>query len=370
MKILFITGHEFTDKPQNGGQTCSLRNYEILRQIYGDENVYLCMFTNRKSINITMNAILFPTHKNNMEMFMNTIMCRNVCSRITVRAVKKYVLKMQVDICFVDSSTIGNLIYNFKLKIPIVFFFHNIEKNYAWNKFRHEGFKYIVAYYSYYRNEKKAVEIADKIILLNERDEKELQKNYRRKADYFLPISFKDVFDKARINDAKTDQKVLLFVGSLFQPNVEGIRWFVDNVMSKLEKEPFILKIVGKNLEKMKDELTRKNVQVVGTVGNLSEYYYLADAVVIPIFYGDGMKVKTGEAMMYGKIIFATDEALEGYEIDDIEGVHRCNNSNMFVNELRETKLIKFNDSVRNLFKTKYDTESLKRDFEAFINAI
>ena len=370
MKILFITGHEFSDRSKNGGQKCSLRNYELIKQLYGNENVYLCMFSNRKSKDISENIAFFPTQSNNVEMFINTITCRNVCSKDTVRKVKKYVQELEVDICFVDSSTIGKLICSLKLKIPIVIFFHNIEKNYAWNKFRHEGFKYIVAYYSYYINEKKAVQIADKIILLNKRDERELQKIYKRKADYFLPISFSDAFDKSRIKKSEMDEKVLLFVGSLFRPNIEGLNWFIDNVMSELKDEPFILKIVGKDLEKIRDKLQRSNVQVVGTVDDLSEYYYEADAVVVPIFYGDGMKVKTGEAMMYGKTIFATDEALEGYEFVDVEGIYRCNNAEMFINALKTTEFDKFSASVRTLFKTKYDTESLINEFGAFLNDI
>ena len=48
MKILFIAGHEFLYNPQNGGQQCSLRNYNLLRSIFGDKNVYLCMFSNYK----------------------------------------------------------------------------------------------------------------------------------------------------------------------------------------------------------------------------------------------------------------------------------------------------------------------------------
>ncbi len=49
-------------------------------------------------------------------------------------------------------------------------------------------------------------------------------------------------------------------------------------------------------------------------------YYYKHAAVILPIKYGAGMKVKTAEAMMYGRTIFASDEALEGYDGKGIEG--------------------------------------------------
>ena len=132
---------------------------------------------------------IFPTQKNNIELFINTLMLRNVCSRGVMKLVMEYIQKREFDLCFVDSSIIGGLVEKLHLKVPVVVFFHNIEKNYAWNKFKHEGFKYIVAYYSYYWNEKKAVRAADQVILLNRRDEKELQRIYGRSADYLLPIS-------------------------------------------------------------------------------------------------------------------------------------------------------------------------------------
>lgn len=41
----------------------------------------------------------------------------------------------------------------------------------------------------------------------------------------------------------------LLFVGSYFKPNVEGIIWFIDNVMPYIN---YSLLIIGKGMEKIK----------------------------------------------------------------------------------------------------------------------
>lgn len=140
--------------------------------------------------------------------------------------------------------------------------------------------------------------------------------------------------------------------------------------MMKLDENKYILKIVGKNFETRRKELERKNVMVIGTVDDVGEYYYNADAVVLPIFYGDGMKVKTAEAMMYGKMILATDEALEGYETVGIEAIWRCNDSVTFVNILRTVEFHKYDENVRKLFKAKYDTEILKKRFAVFLRDI
>lgn len=182
-----------------------------------------------------------------------------------------------------------------------------------------------------------------------------------------MPISFTDTFDEKKIRTQPNQRLELLFVGSLFQPNVEGLKWFIDEVMPRLDKEKYTLKIIGKNLETKRRELEHENVEVIGTVDNLDEYYFRADAVVIPIFYGDGMKVKTAEAMMYGKMIFATDEALEGYDVDNVEGIYRCNDAEEFVDQLKSTKFKRFNETVRSIFKNKYDTAVVCKDFRGFL---
>ena len=83
--------------------------------------------------------------------------------------------------------------------------------------------------------------------------------------------------------------------------------------------------------------------------------------MVLPILWGDGMKVKTAEALMFGKTIFATDEALEGYMIENTENIYRCNSADEFINKINtyiveKNRQKKYNPSIRELFLSKYET--------------
>ena len=166
-----------------------------------------------------------------------------------------------------------------------------------------------------------------------------------------LPISFKDRFDRDKIN-RKDSSRELLFIGSNFGPNYDGIKWFIQNIMHKLQEYKLI--IVGKDFEKVREELERDNVSVVGTVENLDDYYYKYFNIILPIKYGDGMKVKTAEAMMFGMNIFATDEALEGYEAEHVQGIFRCNSADDFIREIRLSSRINkeglWNQDVRDVY--------------------
>lgn len=83
------------------------------------------------------------------------------------------------------------------------------------------------------------------------------------------------------------------------------------------------------------------------------------------------MKVKTCECMMYGKRIFASDEALEGYR--NVDGAfYRCNISEEFIQSINDyltDATPVFNDVARKLFLSDYSSkvyiENMRRILES-----
>ena len=251
-----------------------------------------------------------------------------------------------------------------------IVFYHNIEGDYAWNKVRKEGIYFLPSYLASKYNDKCATK-ANGVVCLNERDSNRLYELYGRKSDFLMPVSFDDLFEQDKIMDKY--QRKILFVGSLFPPNQMSLEWFIQEVVPKLKN--IQLSIVGKNFEKKKSEYEMNmNVHVIGSVQDLAPYYYRYAAVVLPIKYGAGMKVKTAEAMMYGRRIFATDEALEGYDIEGISGITRCNSSDEFANAINnyfDNEVIKsYESEVRKRFLEKYETSCLVDNFKIFLNRL
>ena len=138
--------------------------------------------------------------------------------------------------------------------------------------------------------------------------------------DRFIPIALEDKFvpyDYSAESE-KNEKLQLLFVGAYnWSVNVEAAKWFCENVMSKLNDYAVQFNIAGFQMENLlKDGWVGqyKNVKVLGTVDDLAETYKKADVVVEPILTGSGMKVKTAEALMHGKEVIGTQEALVGYD--------------------------------------------------------
>lgn len=362
MRILFLGNQNIFGKINAGGLQCSRRNYDLVKLANRDCELFVAIIWNDQNFpNSDENVRYFRRVGNEYEALIASFFLCKTYPVSEEKKILKYIAEVKPDILFLDTSAMGKILKKIDPDIMKIVFFHNIESEYTKHKVKEEGIKYLPSYLASYYNEKRAVEAADKIICLNKRDNDELYNKYGRKADGLLPISFYDRFEKNRINRNISDKK-LTFIGSLFPPNYKGILWFVKNVMSQLPQ--FELQIIGKGFESKREELECDNVKVIGTVENLEEYYYTASSIVMPIQYGDGMKVKTAEAMMYGLTIFATDEALEGYDVKDVQGIYRCNSSDEFIKSIKEAyeynKIKALNSDIRDYFMNNHETKGLE----------
>lgn len=364
-KGIFVSSNNFIDDTASGGKKCAKRNFELFREVLGRENTILFIVSNDFSEDEEMIWEGSRTYKiagcaNKKESIINYSKGYNVMTPRAEKIFMELAVNEKISYLFSDSSIFGRTIEKAKkavVGIKTICFMHNIEKWYGWNRVVHENPLYITYYHASYYNEKRAMKYADRVISLTERDQESTFKLYGRKTDMILPITFKDVYNK-NCNATKKAGDSFLFVGSLFQPNVEGITWLVEKVMPNC---PYQIKIVGRGLETLRHKLERDNVQVIGGVGDLAAYYEEAVGIILPIFYGDGMKVKTAEAMMYGKRIIAADEALVGYDVQGQQDIYRCNTPQEFLNAMEQVyakRDVTFSENVRQLFLDKYENSS------------
>lgn len=284
--------------------------------------------------------------------------------------------KNHYDFCFISSSLGGSLAYEIKKVFPeekIIVFFHNVEYKFYLQLAAQTGLYKKILAFNAKKNEKMAIKYADKIISLNKRDAIEIKRLYNRNVDFILPTTFDDKYKNIislncdKRNDTK---KILLFVGSNFYANFHGIKWFIENVLEKLDN--VILYIVGKGTEAWREKFKNVNkLNILGSVDDLGKYYTLSDAVILPIFLGSGMKTKTAEALMYGKYIFGTKEAFEGYNIDFSKIGGLCQNEEDFIEKINNHfKIVNnsYNEYSREIFLEKYDTNRWIKIMQEFLN--
>lgn len=343
-KILFI-GRNYKNGIINGGNEVTKRNLEILSEVY------------------LVDEVLLEFKVSPLIKLLDTLRCNSLNFNKKIKEeLKSLIKKNKYEFIWIDSSLYGNVaefIKKIDKKIKIITFFHNVEYYYFLEKVKVEGIKNLIMLPYACLNEKKAVHNSDKVVTLNNRDTIKLEKKYGEKDNIIIPLTLKDKYKKLEEEKIINEKPRALFVGSNFFANVQGIEWFIDNVLPEVDID---LIIVGSGMEKLKAEFEEKNskVRVLGFVEDIGIEYAKADFVIAPIFHGSGMKTKTTEALMFGKTIFGTTEAFEGFQLnfDKIGAV--CDSKEMFIKKIRSKNYIKFNAFSREEYINKYSQECLK----------
>ena len=341
MKILFITANGIEDLPF-GGAKVTLRNYKVLQNL---GKVYV--YTIRKRSNFgSLISILqgyYPP------------ICKKDYNNL------KNILQKDFDWRFCDGSIYGKLI-DIRQSTKIIVFYHNCEQDYIKVRFGNKtSIKQRIYNKLIIRSESYLSRKADYRIVLSLRDKKRVEELYRVKVNRIIPLGIEDKFKKAEF--VTSDRKCLL-LGAFCEANLEGYQWFVDNVSPYLSCKTVI---AGKGFEAYKGRWESENVSVLGYVENLNVIYSDASCVAIPLFSGAGMKVKTVEALMFGKTIFGTDEAYSGFEKNC---GYLCNDAGEFIEKINNyisQGRPKYNEKARKIYEDFYSMESGKKDFEKIL---
>ena len=128
----------------------------------------------------------------------------------------------------------------------------------------------------------------------------------------WLPL-FTDSLSIQSSSHKVVNSSYYLVIGSLFPPNVHGIKWLIENVCTSVDAQ-FIL--VGKGLTASRLSLSGvTNVQVLGEVADLHSIIDASIATIAPIWYGSGLKIKVAESIYYGKHCIVTDLAASPFKL-------------------------------------------------------
>lgn len=360
-KLLFVGFNEPSGIP-SGGTHGNQRNLMLMRDVFGKSNVdtyYVHPIGERQSLLTKARSVIGFT-----KFLHNGLTWRKIENITTIAD--------QYDYIFLDTSLFGIIAKTLKeknYKGKIISYFHNVEGIYYEARVGKyfPGRRIIIRCAA--KNDEWTCRYADIAIALNNRDKNILEAEYKRKIDFLIPVSFIDEYHDASSDEKTSSRPLCTFVGSNFGPNREGILWFVENVLPQVNIK---LRIVGREMDKLSKHLHGiSNVEVVSNVPNLLPYYEETDFIISPIFSGSGMKVKTCEALMYGKNIIATKEAFEGYEIDPDKVGACCNNKEEFISAIDNfcrQPVKKYNVFSREYFLNKYSYDTILLKARHFFN--
>lgn len=358
-KILFVSFKKYNTILEGGG-IANQRNVRVAESIFGKQNVG-CFYVNDEDKQNSFwekirSVLLFPFG------YFRGLTPSKVTALLQIA--RGY------EMVFVNTSVLGIVAKALKhagYQGKVVVFFHNVESEFYEARVPKKlPFRNIIIRCAYV-NDKYSLKHSDISIALNTRDNEKLLAIYGHRADYIVPITFADkcagiVSDHTALT---RERPLCLFVGSNFPANAEGVLWFVRNVLPYVNIE---FKIVGKGMKRLKEShKCLAQIDVVSDVPDLAPYFESADFMILPIFSGSGMKVKTCESLMYGKNIIGTNETFEGYDVDTGKCGRCCNTAEEYIEALKrfsEHPVPRFNSYSRMVFETKYSDESAIKEFK------
>lgn len=356
MKKILIVSRDITQKV-DGGTLVSKRNERLLQSIGFETSRFIVPIP---SLPTRMRNILFRQSYGSTKALFKSFQDK---------------IKGPFDYIFFDGSIYGGYLkYASQMGHKTICFYHNVESEYYRQKAEQTGSwadKLMIPYIRY--NEHLSTRYSDGRIALNIRDSKLLSSRYGKGADIVIPTSLRcrDIKSMYRSKSSENNvTKYLLFVGSNFFANYEGLNRFIHEIAPKISWK---VKVVGNINEAFRNAKgIPENIEFVGRVDSLDNYYINASAVIAPIFSGSGLKTKTVEAISYGKTIIGFPEAFEGIEFEDYPGsCISVTSDSDFINKINELDTDQlYNETSEKLFSEKLSDEAQQDSLSSFFKLL
>jgi len=177
----------------------------------------------------------------------------------------------------------------------------------------------------------------DILLPITQRDGKQFRSLGYRHELYTLPTGI----DAQRYISDQTNTEFpgIFHLGSLdWEPNIEGLRWFLSEVWPKVlsQNDRLKLHIAGRNAsEKLKDFFSvQANVIFEGEVADANAYINSKSIMIVPLLSGSGMRIKVIEGMALTKAIVSTSVGCEGITAIDGKDMMIADKPELFAEKL------------------------------------
>lgn len=196
-------------------------------------------------------------------------------------------------------------------------------------------------------------------LLINKAEAELLASKGGRNVHVFPPYVSSQVRPYAR---AWSGAPVFVFLGGLDVPhNAVSLENFIDEHLPKIVQDipDVLIRVIGKNPAPSLLELVKKfphHVRIEGYVDSLDEVLHGACAMLIPLVFGSGVKLKTIDALSYGLPIIATDFGVEGVGVSAEN--HDC---------IVENDLSKYGSWMKKLLEPQFNEQISRNSYRLYM---
>ena len=119
------------------------------------------------------------------------------------------------------------------------------------------------------------------------------------------------------------------FIAGNSAVNKEAITFFIENIWKFQNRNDAVLHIYGNICKEM--YISNKKIITHGLINNLNEIYSQCNIMINPVAHGSGLKIKSVEAIAFGKPLIASPEAISGIQNPELCGIIVAKNRTDFI---------------------------------------
>jgi polysaccharide biosynthesis protein PslH len=228
------------------------------------------------------------------------------------------------------------------------------------------------------RFETGAAQAVDAIIALSSKDADWFRDHAPGTPVTDVPIGVDlERFAENTIQANQGETPLFYHLGSMdWRPNVEGLEWFIREVMPLLKvRFPLIrIHLAGKHMPRWFFEQADENLLVEGMVPDAFDFQQDKAVMLVPLLSGSGIRVKIIEGMAMGKAIISTTIGAEGLPLEDGRNILIADTPERFVAQItrcleEEGLCRKLGSSARELAMERFDLKQTGKAMAAFYHA-
>jgi len=237
--------------------------------------------------------------------------------------------------------------------------------------------------YRYLANSLKRFELAlfkkiDGYMPITKMDDLFFKKQFPTLSSKVIPFGIDLSVYQYNNHKIKEDKISLFHIGSMnWQPNIEGMMWFLENVWNKVaEKHPNLtLVLAGKGNKVVFGNKNFKNVQIFDFVEDAQQFINEHDIMIVPLLSGSGMRIKIMEGLALGKPIITTTIGAEGIEITDKENIFIADTPEAMIETIdfcvnNVEKCTEIGKNAQKLIENKYAQETISKTLITFLKSL
>lgn len=239
-----------------------------------------------------------------------------------LRFVREICAKKQYDWIVLDGLHLGACFIDGKrfrrdgCSAKILYRAHNIEQD-LWRGKARAAPAYVRPFFSFQRSlvakyEKAVIENCDLVAAISKEDKTWIQKKFPGQNVTLANLGMD--FSTPAPPRKESQNLSYLFLGRLdWAPNRDGLRWFLRNVWPRVGSNGANLVVAGSGEGSwLREYSDLPGIRLLGFAPDIDKLYRECHAVVAPIFYGSGTRIKIIEAYAKGRPVITTKAGAKG----------------------------------------------------------